>query len=395
MSAGKRGAGASAGATGGAGAGAEKPRKKGRGLTRQRARLLTTLAFMLVIAVGYVLHVGIGNACGIGFLDVALICPLGSLSAMIASKTLIPQAVVSLVIFVVAALLVGRAFCGWLCPTPTLTRILPRLHRSPEERERARRAKQAKRAAWERKLAQEEAAEQGRELTHEELAAFAPKGGGSEARVAAQTVEDSEAGVAGEDGRTGAAGGGLSDEERAELRGQARALAAQACGKSHGIKLGSAHVLLLVALVTTAVFGFPVFCAVCPVGLTFAFVLLVMRLFLYGELTWALLAFPAVVVVELVLLPRWCQSICPLGALHSLVAAGNRTWRPTLSRQTCLQTTRGAQACDRCVQACPQGIDLHDIAAGRTTLNDCVKCGACADACPTDSITFPLHPPAR
>lgn len=344
-----------------------KPRKS----NTQKARLITTVAFVTAITIGFMLHIGIGNACGIGFMDIALLCPLGSLSTLLAEKALIPQAIISLAVFVILALLVGRAFCGWLCPTPVIQRWLPKLRRSPDERVRHERERWAKRANRERKLTQEEAAEHGCKLTQEELESIVAE-------------------------RVGEAPRGLTDEERAAIARDMASIKTQcACGKEKGIKLGTPHFLLLAALITTAVFGFPVFCAVCPVGLTFAFILLLIRLFAYGELTWALIAFPAVVLAELMLLPHWCQDICPLGAVHSLVASANRTWRPKLDTTTCLQSSKGPQACNRCETACPQGIDLHDIARGRTTLNDCIKCGACADACPTDSIRFPLLASAK
>ena len=161
------------------------------------------------------------------------------------------------------------------------------------------------------------------------------------------------------------------------------------CGKAKGIKLDSRHAVLAGALISTLLVGFPVFCLVCPVGLTFATVLLVMRLFAFGELTWAILAVPAIIAIELIVLPRWCQNICPLGALGSLVAGANKTFQPVVNKSACLKTTKGAE-CDLCVKACAEGINLHDIAAGRTTLNDCTKCRACADACPAKAISFPL-----
>ena len=69
---------------------------------------------------------------------------------------------------------------------------------------------------------------------------------------------------------------------------------------------------------SSLVFGFPVFCLVCPIGLTFATVLLVMRLFAFGDATWTVVAFPVIIALEVLLLPKWCQRFCPLGALLSL-----------------------------------------------------------------------------
>ena len=119
------------------------------------------------------------------------------------------------------------------------------------------------------------------------------------------------------------------------------------------------------AILSTAAFGFPVFCLVCPVGLTF------------GTL-----------VLELAVLRKWCHRFCPLGALLSLVSRGNRTFRPQANVGTCLHAAHG-ERCHRCADACPEGIDLHDRAAS-APLNECVKCRECADACPVHAITFPF-----
>lgn len=127
-------------------------------------------------------------------------------------------------------------------------------------------------------------------------------------------------------------------------------------------------------------------------GLTFATVLLVMRLFAFGETTWTIIAFIALIAAEVILLPRWCAKFCPLGALLSLMSGLNLTFRPHLNAEKCLAESRGA-SCDLCVRACPEGINLHDIAAGETTLADCSKCRACAEVCPEHAITFPLLAP--
>ena len=61
------------------------------------------------------------------------------------------------------------------------------------------------------------------------------------------------------------------------------------CSSCKGVraKLDSRHYVLGGALLSTAVFGFPVFCLVCPIGLTFATVLVVWRLFAAGDMTWS------------------------------------------------------------------------------------------------------------
>ena len=97
----------------------------------------------------------------------------------------------------------------------------------------------------------------------------------------------------------------------------------------------------------------------CPVGLTFATVLLVMRLFAFGETTWTIIAFIALIAAEVILLPRWCAKFCPLGALLSLMSGLNRTFRPHLNAEKCLAESRGA-SCDLCVRACPEEMCIRD-----------------------------------
>ena len=151
---------------------------------------------------------------------------------------------------------------------------------------------------------------------------------------------------------------------------------ANPCGKSKGMKIDSRHGILAAALISTALFGFPVFCLACPIGLTFTTVFLIMRLFAFGETTWTIVVFIALVLAEVLLLPRWCSHFCPVGALLSLFSGANKTFRPSLNENTCLNNQ--GHVCNRCVEACPEEINLHDIAAGRTTLNDCTKCKACS-----------------
>lgn len=157
--------------------------------------------------------------------------------------------------------------------------------------------------------------------------------------------------------------------------------------KRGSVPLDTRHAVLGGALLSTAVFGFPVFCLVCPIGLTFATFILLWRFVQFNEPTVGLLVFPAILVVEFVVLRKWCHRICPLGALLSLIAGLNRTFRPTVDEDACLRSD-GA-ACAACSAACPEHIDPYaDL--GERSLTDCTKCKNCANACPVGAITFPL-----
>ena len=143
-------------------------------------------------------------------------------------------------------------------------------------------------------------------------------------------------------------------------------------------------------ILSAAVFGFPVFCLICPVGLTFATIIALWRLVQFNEVVLSLLVFPAILVLEVVVLRKWCGKICPLGALLSLVSRLNKTFRPDSNEAICLRTSKG-EPCHQCAEVCPEGIDLHDAAAS-APLNECTKCRACADACPMHAVTFPFLP---
>lgn len=305
-----------------------------------RIRFLVMIAVLAVAAVGFFTAFGLGSgACGIGFGDITLLCPLGAVLVMISERAAVPMAVVSVLAVLAICIVLGKVFCSWVCPVHFLSRLRPN------------RSSKAAKAA--RKL---DAAQRDMQAPQE------PGLHGTAAKAVAP----------------------LTEAEKAALKGGC----AHPCGKSRGVKIDSRHGILAAALASTAVFGFPVFCLICPVGLTFATVMLVMRLFAFGETTWTIVAFVAIVVVEVLLLPRWCQRFCPIGALLSLFSAPNRTLRPTVDASRCLNYQ--GKVCNRCVKVCPEEINLHDVAAGATTLNDCSKCKVCADECPTGAISFPF-----
>ena len=92
------------------------------------------------------------------------------------------------------------------------------------------------------------------------------------------------------------------------------------------------HVVLAGSLASAAVCGFPVFCLVCPIGLTFASAIALYRLIGFNEPAIEVLVFPALLVLELTVFRKWCHRFCPVGALLSLLSRGNRTFKPHVMR---------------------------------------------------------------
>ncbi|WP_302718767.1 4Fe-4S binding protein [uncultured Senegalimassilia sp.] len=299
-------------------------------------RTLTALAVIVVVFVGFLTNLGIGTISAPGIWDISILCPLGALGTMLASKMMVPRALVSLVIMVVLIIIFARAFCGWICPVP-LVQKLRDLFSKPQ-------AKEAK-------------------------------------------AEDT-------DGTKAANVAPLTDEEKAALatgcEKDAKGLAGCAsCAKKRGDAVDARHFVLGGALVSTFIFGFPVFCLVCPIGLTFATILLLVNLFGQGDVTWSLIVVPALLIAEVVLFKKWCHKLCPLSAFMSLIAKLNRTFKPTIDDAKCLETSKGA-TCGRCGKACNEGIDPRHPELSEAAWSECTKCRSCVDACPANAITMPL-----
>lgn len=154
-------------------------------------------------------------------------------------------------------------------------------------------------------------------------------------------------------------------------------------GKRDGVQFDSRHAVLVGTLASAAVFGFPVFCLICPVGLTFATIIGLWNLVQFDEPTWALIIFPIILILEVTVLRKWCSKICPISALVGLLSNLNVTLRPRVKTDTCLRT-RGID-CHACVDACPEQLDPHS-----KRIPECSKCGACVEACPAKAISIKL-----
>ena len=289
-----------------------------------KARALVFAAFVAFVVAGLAFRIGAGTPSAFGIDAIAAVCPLGALETMAGAKDVMLHPLLLLIAVVAIIVLVGKAFCAWLCPVPWLQKLV--------------RPKPSRKSA--------------------ELSA-----GGS----SCDATRDATC------GSSCAAEGACPSCALAPVG-----------GKRDGFRLDTRHATLLGALGATAVFGFPVFCLVCPVGLTFATLIGLWHLFQFNETSWGLILFPAILAIEVLVLRKWCVNICPISALVSLISNANRTLRPRVDRAACLRE-RGID-CRACVDACPEQVDPHSA-----RIPECSKCGACIASCPAQAIRLKLR----
>ena len=299
-------------------------------MKKEKIPLIVASAVFVVLSAGLITGVSTGTLSGFGWDTVSVLCPLGSLEVMIASKTVIPRAVASLALAAAFAFVLGRAFCGYACPVVVL-KAVKRFFTSGKKR----RQQQEQRT--------------------------------SEVRQIAQRQIVAQSGCAGSRASCGSCAPGEKPRGKFDTR----------------------HAVLLGALSTTFIFGFPVFCLVCPVGLTFATVMVLWRLFAVGDATLSAVLIPAVLVVELVFLRKWCTRFCPLAALMNLVSRFGRTFVPVIDEAKCIEATKG-NACSKCAEVCDAGINLRHPEYGDRALPDCTRCRACVTNCPMGAVSMPF-----
>ncbi|BFL04320.1 4Fe-4S binding protein [Eggerthella lenta] len=304
-------------------------------------RTACALAIIAVVTVGFVTNVGIGTMSAPGIWDISILCPLGALGTMLASKMMVPRAVISLIAMVLLIVLFARAFCGWMCPVPLVQKL---------------------RGVFAKKQPVKRDDAVGVDVDADAEPAAAPL---TKAEADALSVSCS--------------------------KGAKDAGGCASCAAKRGAAPDARHFVLGGALASTFIFGFPVFCLVCPIGLTFATILLVINLFAHGDVTWSLIVVPALLIAEVLLFKKWCHKLCPLSAFMSLIAKANKTFVPTIDDAKCLETAKGA-ACGACGRACEEGIDPRHPQLSRAAWSECTKCRACVDACPANAITMPLLP---
>ncbi len=296
---------------------------------RSKQALVALIVFVSVI-VGLVIHTGTGTLCALGWRDIALICPVGVLETLAGSKSLLLHPLILLAVAVLIAFFAGRAFCGWACPVPHVENFF-----------HPKRSKHTQHDAG--------AAGKG----NPEKSAPSDSERPAPAETAAIMQDD------------------WSNRSPEPLP--------PVGGERDGRHVDSRHLVLAGAIASSFAFGFPVFCLVCPVGLSFAVTIAVWNLLRFNEASWGLIVFPLIMMAEIVLFRRWCHTFCPIGALLSLVAGRTTILRPIVERSTCLRTT--GTDCRSCVSVCPEKVDPH-----APSIPECSRCGLCVEACPSKAI---------
>ena len=290
--------------------------KQGDRITKARVATLA-LVFVAVIA-SLAFDLGLGTPSSFGLGQFFLLCPLGGIEALLASKALVPVTLISLAVVFAFALLFGRAWCAWGCPAP---RIRGFFKREPKA-----------------------------ESVHD--AATAP----ATAQRTCSAAREAK---------------GLA----ASIRHLARDRRTWALG---------------VVLVATLIAGIPLFCLVCPIGLTFGTVGSLWHLIVDKQVTLSAIVFPAALAIELVLYRKWCMNLCPVAGLLNVFGQFARLFRPRVDASTCLQASEG-RPCTVCASVCAERINLH-AADAAVQLGECTRCGECVKHCPSTSIRIAAKP---
>lgn len=174
-------------------------------------------------------------------------------------------------------------------------------------------------------------------------------------------------------------------------------------GKAIGTRYPSvANGVLIASLVGSAVFQFPVFCTICPIGITTKGMF---HLKAWTRITGAMMpvilelwAIPAIAILASLKMKRyWCRKICPVGASLNIVGSFSPLLRPTVVSEKCVMNgcpkdcedshTGYCLACrvvdrKRCERVCPQGINLLE----KGSLARCTRCLECYIQCDYDAI---------
>lgn len=164
-----------------------------------------------------------------------------------------------------------------------------------------------------------------------------------------------------------------------------------------------ANSVIVSSLVGSAIFKFPVFCSICPIGIT--------TRGMFNLKAWTYLTSTMMpIIVELTAIPLvavlaslrekryWCRKICPVGAALNFAGSFSPFLKPRIKNECCVMK-ECPKTCEdykldycgacrltdakKCEQVCPQGINLLDGGS----LAKCTKCMECYIECEKGAVT--------
>jgi ferredoxin-type protein NapH len=276
-----------------------------------------------------------------------LVCPLWALQTVLAGEVEIAAfvpLVVAMLLFLIPILVLGNMFCGWICPVGTMIDSFDRL-----------------------------------------VTRFLPK-------VDAKRLERS-----------------LQNKEmRATRQSQLGNMVCPSCplGRLSGRYGVVANGVMVSSLVGSAVFRFPVFCSICPIGISTRGVAHLSSIAsITGKFLPILIELWAIPIVAVLTSLRekrfWCKKICPVGALLNVTGAFNPFFKPVMKADKCVMKGCPKDCEDyrldycfmcrqmdqkQCEKVCPVDINLTD----QESLARCTKCFECYIACERDAIEIKL-----
>jgi hypothetical protein len=275
-----------------------------------------------------------------------LICPVGGLQVLLSGyvdATHFMLTVLALLLFLTPIFLLGNVFCGWVCPLGTVIDGFDKLISNFLHGVDAKREKRLQ-ISKEKELA-----------------------------------------------------------KKSSLLGTA---ACPACpfGRFLSDRFGGAAAsgVIITSLVGSAVLRFPVFCAVCPIGITTRGMFnLKAWTFITGKMMPIILELSVIPLVAVLASLRekryWCRKICPVGATLNLAGSVSPFLKPKVKAEKCilkecpktcedyhLDYCGACRQADKknCEKVCPQGINL--VEGG--SLARCTKCFECYIECEKSAV---------
>jgi ferredoxin-type protein NapH len=283
-----------------------------------------------------------GDVHGIRVVD-----PLYTLQILLAGQVeiidLIP-AIGAMLLFVIPIIVVGNLFCGWVCPLGAIIDSFDRV-----------------------------------------VTRFLPK-------IDAKRMERSL----------------RNKEKRAKRQAQRTNIVCPSCplGRLSGRYGLVANGVLVSSLVGSAVLKFPVFCAICPIGISTRSVAHLASISsITGRFLPILIELTAIPVVAVLVSLRerrfFCKKICPVGAVFNVAGSFSPFFKPVVKADKC--RLKGCpEDCEdyrldycfmcrqtdqkECEKVCPLDINLTD----QESLSRCTKCFECYIACESNAIEIKL-----